>query len=301
MMKLIIILMILNAILYSKVHEDCSEKGLNNMFNVKGLKDSKVKKSFSDWVDEKFGLTPYRPNYLLPFGYTTHDYKAWTPTDGTYKNYEAEFQVSLKLAFKKNLLGYGETWYGAYSQRSFWQLYIKSAPFRESNYNPEVFVTFPVGSKEYYGLKSLTFGYSHISNGQGNIKETDSASSYPTLQNRSRSLNTLFAKATFQQGSFLFDLKFWTHIASLSDNPDIMDYYGYGRIKALYFYKKNLFTLMGRLNPLTQKGAMEFTYSYPGYLDGVYLYVKVFSGYGESLIDYNERLTKYSIGFAFSR
>lgn len=291
-------MIIVSGVLLFGASED--KKTLKKVINVEKLKDEKAKKSLNDWVDEKFGLTPYRPNYLLPFGYTTHDYKEWTPTDGTYKNYEAELQVSLKLAFKKNLLGYGETWYGAYTQRSFWQLYIKSAPFRESNYNPELFVTFPIGSREYYGLKSVTLGYAHVSNGQGNIDKTDNASWYP-YTNRSRSLNTLFAKATLQQGAFLFDLKLWVPISSLDDNPDILDYYGYGSLKALYFYKKNLFTLMGRLNPLKQKGALEFTYSYPGYLDGVYLYAKVFSGYGESLIDYNERLTKVSIGFAFSR
>lgn len=272
----------------------------DKVINVDKIKDEKAKKSLGDWLDEKFGLTPYRPNYLLPFGYTSHNYKEWTPADGEYKNYEAEFQVSLKLALKKNLFGYDETWYGAYTQRSFWQLYINSAPFRESNYNPEFFVTFPVGSKEYYGLKSFTVGYSHISNGQGNIEETSDGAKYP-FKNRSRSINTLFAKAVFQQGPFLFDLKFWTHVSDLGDNPDIMDYYGYGSIKTLYFYKKNLFTLKGRLNPATHKGAVEFTYSYPGYLDGVYWYIKIFSGYGESLIDYNEHLTKYSVGFAFSR
>ncbi len=280
---------------------DTQRDTLKRVINVEKIKDEKAKQSLGDWLDEKFGLRPYRPNYLLPFGYTDHNYKEWTPTDGIYKNFEAEFQVSLKLAFKKDLLGLGETWYGAYTQRSFWQLYIESAPFRESNYNPEVFVTFPVGSKEYFGLKSLTFGYSHVSNGQGNITKTDNSSKYPELQNRSRSLNTLFTKAIFQHGPFLFDFKLWTRIGILDDNPDIMDYYGYGSAKALYFYKNNLFSFMGRYNLSTQKGAVEFTYSYPGYLDGVYFYFKVFSGYGESLIEYNEKLTKYSVGFAFSR
>ncbi len=274
---------------------------LEKVISVETLKDEKVKESIGDWMNEKFGLTPYRPNYLLPFSYTTHNYKEWTPTDGEYKNIEAEFQVSLKMAFKRNLLGMGEIYYGAYSQRSFWQLYIESSPFRESNYNPELFVTFPVGSKEYYGLKSLTFGYSHLSNGQGNIILTDNAQKYPEMQNRSRSINKLYAQAIFQHKSLIFDLKVWTRIANLDDNPDIMDYIGYGRLKMMYFYKKHLFTAMGRFNPFKQKGAFEATYSYPGHLDGVYFFAKIFTGYGESLIDYNTRLTKYSVGFAFSR
>ncbi len=274
---------------------------LEKVISVETLKDEKVKESIGDWMNEKFGLTPYRPNYLLPFSYTTHNYKEWTPTDGEYKNIEAEFQVSLKMAFKRNLLGMGEIYYGAYSQRSFWQLYIESSPFRESNYNPELFVTFPVGSKEYYGLKSLTFGYSHLSNGQGNITLTDNAKKYPEMQNRSRSINKLYAQTIFQHKSLIFDLKVWTRIANLDDNPDIMDYIGYGRLKMMYFYKKHLFTAMGRFNPFKRKGAFEATYSYPGHLDGVYFFAKIFTGYGESLIDYNTKLTKYSVGFAFSR
>lgn len=277
------------------------ESPLEKVISVQKLQDERAKESIGDWMSEKFGLTPYRPNYILPFGYTSHNYKEWTPTDGKYKNVEAEFQVSLKMAFKRDLLGLGEIYYGAYSQRSYWQLYIESAPFRESNYNPELFVTFPLGSKEYFGFKSLTVGYSHVSNGQGNITLTDNTSEYPQLENRSRSLNTLFVQTVFQQKSLILDLRFWARIGNLDDNPDLMDYIGYGRIKAMYFYKKHLFTAMGRFNPFKQKGAFEATYSYPGHLDGVYFFAKIFTGYGESLIDYNTNLTKYSIGFAFSR
>ncbi len=276
-------------------------KELKEVINTQDIKDEKAKQSIGEWMNEKFGLAPYRPNYLLPFSYTEHNYKVYTPTDGEYKNVEAEFQVSLKLPFYKDLLGFGEIYYGAYTQRSFWQLYIESSPFRESNYNPEVFVVFPVGSKEYYGLKSFEFGYSHISNGQGNIEKTDNTDLYPEFENRSRSINMLYTKFIFQHESFIFDLEFWTRIGPLDDNPDIIDYYGYGRVKAIYFYKKHMFTAMARLNPLEQKGAVEFTYSHPGKLDGVYFYAKVFSGYGESLIDYDTMLTKYSVGFSFSR
>ena len=277
------------------------EKPLQKVINVNKLQDNKARESIGDWMNEKFGLTPYRPNYLLPFGYTSYSYKAWTPTDGDYIHTEAELQVSLKMAFKKNLLGFGELYYGAYTQRSFWQLYIESSPFRETNYNPELFVTFPMGSKQYYGLKSLTFGYSHISNGQGNITLTENTTRYPDLKNRSRSINKLYAQAVFQQKSIIFDLRGWIRVGDLEDNPKIMDYIGYGRLKMMYFYKKHLFTFLGRLNPKTGKGAVEATYSYPGKLDGVYLFFKVFSGYGESLIDYDNKLTKYSVGFAFSR
>ncbi len=278
-------------------------KELNEIINTEDIKDSKAKNAIDAWSMEKFGLRPYRPNYLLPFGYTDFKYLSdpYTPTDGEYKHVEAEFQVSFKLAVKKNLMGLDEIYYVTYTQRSFWQLYVDSSPFRESNYNPEAFIFFPMSDKNSFGLKTIEAGYSHISNGQGNIDKTDNAALYPELVNRSRSLNTLFAKFTFQHESLIWSIKGWVPVASLDDNPDIMDYMGYGSLEAMYFYKKHLFTAMGRLNPFTQKGAAEFTYSYPGKLDGVYLYMKIFTGYGESLIDYNHNLTKYSIGFSFSR
>ncbi len=276
-------------------------KPLEKVVNTEDIQDTKAKSSIGEWINETFGLTPYRPNYLLPLSYTKYNYKVYTPTDGKYKNYEVELQISFKVAFGENLLGLHEIYYGAYTQRSFWQLYIDSAPFREINYNPEFFVIIPWGSKEYFGLKSFEFGYSHVSNGQGNIKETNNAEKYPEIENRSRSINRLYAKVVIQQNAFIMKAQLWYPIGRLDDNEDIMHYLGYGQIDMMYFYKKHLFTFMGRASIVHQKGAMELTYSHPGKLKGVYFFAKIFSGYGESLIDYDNRLTKYSVGFSFSR
>ena len=281
--------------------EHLQPKPLEKVVNTEDIKDSKAKKSIAEWVSETFGLKPYRPNYLLPLSYTSHNYDVYTPTDGEYSNFEAEFQISFKVAFGENLLGFNEVYYGTYTQHSFWQLYIDSAPFRETNYNPEFFVVIPWGDKEYFGVKSFEFGYTHTSNGQGNIDETDNAQKYPEIKNRSRSINKLYAKVITQHDAFILKAQLWYPIGNLDDNEDIMDYIGYGQIDMMYFYKKHLFTFMGRASIAHQKGAFEITYSRPGKLKGVYFFAKIFSGYGESLIDYNTRLTKYAVGFSFSR
>jgi len=57
---------------------------------------------------------------------------------------------------------------------------------------------------------------------------------------------------------------------------------------------------MVRGNLMKENGALEATYSYP-LKDKTDLYIKLFSGYGESLIDYNRNVTKLAIGFSFSR
>jgi phospholipase A1 len=67
-------------------------------------------------------------------------------------------------------------------------------------------------------------------------------------------------------------------------------------------YGKSITTLKLRQNVETGKGAQELSWSYPvTSQEDVYLYVKGFSGYGESLIDYDHYVTKFSVGFSFSR
>lgn len=275
----------------------------SNGYKTKNMQDEDTIHSMKKWRNANFGLKPHQPNYLLPYGYSTKEYRSYTPSD-EYRNIEAELQVSLKIEAFRDLFGKDEIISLAYSHRSFWQAYTESSPFRETNYNPEFFVTFPVSFKETIpSLRSLSLGLGHLSNGQGNIERANIPGNSLYLQNRSRSVNYFYGVATLQHDALITDITLWMpsrHNGDLQDNPDIMDYVGYGNIKFRYFYHKHLFTLMSRLNFETKKGALEFTYSYPLGED-VYLFAKIFNGYGESLIDYNNDVTKFSIGFSFSR
>ena len=275
---------------------------MNDTINTERVRDLKAREYINDWSKETFGLTPYQPNYVLPFGYTGSTYKTYTPNDGTYLNYEAELQISFKFALAKNLMGLGETYFAAYTQKAFWQIYKYSSPFRETNYSPELFMTIPLGEKHTFGPKILTLGYWHLSNGQGNIKKTVNASLYPELDNRSRNLNRLYAKLTFQHQSLVWDATLWYPFGNYADdNPDIMNYIGYGSLSAMYFYKKHLISAKLWGNLIRKKGALELTYSYPGKVKGVYFFGKIFTGYAESMIDYNRNITKISVGVSFSR
>lgn len=273
------------------------------IFELVGIDSAKSKKSMQKWLDNDFGLTPYKVNYLLPFGYTSASYKSFIPTD-EYKYFEAELQVSLKLYIGSNLLGLDESYYVSYSHKAFWQIYTESSPFRETNYGPEAFMIIPISdSSSIFNLKSIKIALAHNSNGQGNSLDESYYLASQNPNNRSRSVNYVYSTLSFQYNTLMSELKFWVPLyepKKENDNPDLMDYTGYTSIKFNYFLNKNMFTLMGRGNIDTGKGAVEFTYSYP-IIDDVYLYAKVFSGYGESLIDYNHNLTKYSIGFSFSR
>lgn len=268
------------------------------------IPDIKAKESMEDWLQGRFGLQPHYVNYLLPFGYTEQEYKSYVDSD-EYGEIEAQLQVSFKINLATDVFGLNEKYYLSYSQRSFWQIYEKSSPFRETNYNPEAFVVFPISDhSSNFHLRSVTLAYSHLSNGQGQTHdESLYAYAYQDPNNRSRGIDNFYVNFRFQHDTLITDFKIWTPAIekkSKSDNPDLMDYTGYAKLKFTYFWGDNMFSLMGRGNPKTVRGAVEATYSYP-LVNGSYLYAKIFTGYGESLIDYNNQVTKFSLGFSFSR
>lgn len=274
------------------------------------IEDNETAETIKKVVVSDFGLKTYHENYLLPFGYREGSYDSYTPSD-QYTNIEAELQLSFRLDFFPNLLGLDETYSAAYTQRSFWQVYATSAPFRETNYQPELFVTFPIYMYQV-PMKALSVGYAHQSNGQGNITKLDysdvNLSAYegrePYLSNRSRSWNTVWMEAIFQTGSVFTQLRLWHRLedGDDDDNPELIDYMGHGALRVIVPYAKSMTTVMLRQNFATGKGAQELSWSYPfGSRENLFWYAKVFTGYGESLIDYNNYVTKFSVGFSFSR
>jgi phospholipase A1 len=269
--------------------------------DIQNIKNDRSKGSMQNWLDDIFGLQPYKPNYLLPFAIANKAYVSHLPDVLTYDKKEAEIQVSLKLQVARNLFGLGEKYYLAYSHHAFWQIYIDSSPFRESNYNPEGFVVFPISDrKSMFHMRSLKIAMAHKSNGQPDTTEVPEFNGF----NLSKSINYFYATLRLQHDTLITDLTLLTPFpgnTSLSDNPDLMKYLGYTKVKFTYFYHKNMFTLMARGNIDSMKGAVEATYSYPLRKDKSYLYVKLFSGYVESLVDYNKNITKFSIGVSFSR
>ena len=273
----------------------------NSTYNLAEVEGKTTKSSIQKWLDHDFGLRPYRVNYILPYGARGEAYESHIPSVD-YKNIEAELQISLQLEVGSNIYGLREKYYVSYTQQSFWQIYAESAPFRETMYNPEAFVIFPIEDDDnYFRLRSLKFTLAHRSNGQPNTKNVVFDNNQ-SLGNLSRSVNYVYTTLRLQHKSILLDLKVWIPFPEdpdKSDNLDLMDYTGYTSAKITYFLHDHMFTLKGRGNLGTGKGAVEATYSYP--LVHNYLFTKIFSGYGESLIDYDKYITKFSIGFSFSR
>lgn len=228
----------------------------------------------------------HKPIFFLPYTYS-RDYES----DQT----EVLFSVSAKL----RPLGPGV--YLAYSQRSFWSVYdsSRSRPFRETVYNPEIFYRWvgpdPRASAFIWGLDG---GYEHESNGQ-DIPE-------------SRSWDRLYVAPFFERGGTALQLKIWYRLpesdkkddadANGDDNPDIQDYLGHGE---LHLHRRiganRRLHVMGRMNAGTGHGAIQVDHSWrvgDGYL---FWYAYGFHGYGESLTDYNDSVTRIGVGFSLAR
>ena len=306
MMRIFLLLLLLFVQSYADDYEFCEPAkkydGTKSKIDVEHIKNDESKESMEKWLAGGIALEAYKVNYLLPYGYANKKYLS-NGRPVKYKNIEAELQVSLKRKIAKNLFGLHGSYYLAYSHKSFWQLYTYSAPFRETNYNPEGFVVFPINDDKYsVKIRSLKFALAHMSNGQPNTTNVY-VDGKPMGVNLSKSINYFYSTMRMQHDTLLVDLTLQAPLGTgenLSDNPDIMDYLGYTKVRFTYFYKKSIFTCRVSGNFFTLKGALEATYSYP-LQDETNLYIKFFSGYGESLIDYNRNLTKLSIGFSFSR
>ena len=250
-------------------------------------------------VLKPFTIMAHKPNYFL-FG--AYNGEGYDPTvyqerydDMSFKlgDVETQFQISVKVPLMVDIFGNIDV-YGAYTNRSFWQLYeVDSAPFRESNHEPEIWVQHN-SNWSFLGFNNSVnvLGLVHQSNGRGG--------------EISRSWNRIFANFLFERGNFALSFRPYYRIeedAGSDDNPDITDYLGHYELRVGYKYKEHVFSAMSRNNLESgfDRGAVELSWSFPlwdyPFLKG---YVQYFYGYGESLIDYDNRVNKIGLGISLS-
>lgn len=247
--------------------------------------DKETEKSVQQMITKTFDIAPYKMNYLLPITYDGVNHE-------DRKHTETKFQLSFQKSLADNLFGLNETFVGAYTQTSWWQTSTKSTPFRESNYQPEFFMMMPHFDKDSM-LKAYKFGFLHESNGKD--------------EEKSRSWNRLYAKAFFQFDGLIVSPRVWYRIPenkATDDNPNIDNYLGYGDLELIYPWKSHSFKLLARNNfhfDNTNKGAIEFDWTFPLWEQNLFGYLQLYSGYSESLIDYDKRSDRIGIGFALSR
>ncbi len=238
-----------------------------------------------------FSFRSHHENYLLLANYSSQSnnapYRDLTPAGLPPKRVELTYQLSFKVKAAEQLAGLPiDLWLG-YTQQSFWQAYNRAAssPFRETNYQPEVIAVLPV-NKSFAGLniRHVNVGLVHQSNGQTG-----------TL---SRSWNRLYAELGVDRGNFSLSGRLWRRLdnaKSDNDNPDITDFIGHGDVRAVFRDNGNEYSVMLRRNWDASHGAIQAGWAFP-ITTNLKGYVQAFSGYGQSLIDYNYAQKSVGIG-----
>lgn len=246
-------------------------------------------------------LTAHRRNYFMPATYVSspnhdpfEDIAGNVAIADEIDDVEAKFQISLKFSLAESLLTRRDRIYFGFTALSFWQAYNRhvSAPFRETNYEPELFWTTPLDWAPF-GLDAgvLTVGLNHQSNGRGG--------------SLSRSWNRIYANLQFEKENLVVGLRPWWRIpedekddpsdAIGDDNPDIEDYLGHFDLTTVYRRGDHEWSLMLRGNTGTGKGAVQLEWAFPLWR-GVRGFAQYFNGYGESLIDYDAHIERIGIG-----
>ena len=189
----------------------------------------------------------------------------------------------------------------AYTQTAIWDLSSNSKPFRDTSYRPALIWDWK-GQDKIGGTVpawSAQAGFEHESNGKQALD--------------SRSINTLYvephwATAISESGSFLkIGARLFTYL-DRSENPDIVDYRGHATV-LMSTGKADAaqYRLAWRQGSKAERYSVQLEASYPlrrQYFanTGGYVYGQIFTGYGETLLDYNlRRPTQYRIGFAVIR
>ena len=262
-----------------------------------------------EWAPSSAPFIAYKQNYALLYSRSSQTNNAPTSpnplnqvlTPTVWDNRDLKFQISLKhdlLDFQQ----YGSLWFG-YTQLSFWQFYdsANSRPLRENNYEPEFI----------YSLRSrdlvpslgpspsiLNFGIVHQSNGQPNP--------------RSREWNRIYIQPGLEVNAdegrrLVLLLRLWKRIkvdAATDGNPDITHFLGHGDIEVRYSRDKNWeISAIARARSIQLDWAVPWPFwlTFPASFGehNTNVHVQYFSGYGESLTDYNHKHHTWGVGLTF--
>lgn len=247
---------------------------------------------------DRLGFLPHRPNLVLPVSYG----EGFLKPDVSSKDYEIQFQVSLKFPFtprSHRLHPDQSVLFFAYTGSAWWQAYNsrRSRPFREYNHSPEIFLSVPTNRAGLgWNLRSFQFGFEHQSNGRD--------------AGTSRSWNRLFTQFDLNRASdHWLTLRSWWRIPEDAkdnpqdpegdDNADITKFLGHNELRFGYSSDGLSWSIMLRRSLRSRgKGAGELVLSYPtGFNPKTRWTLRIFDGYGESLIDYNRRVRRIGVGF----
>ena len=260
-----------------------------------------------------FGIRGYRPLSLSWIGSDSVNTKPTSPSAGhsaatstAYSTAETRIQLSVRTKIARGLLTDGDApgrdslWFG-YTQQSYWQLFNAdiSRPFRVTDHEPELTYIYPMDAPLDGGWRLRYAGLSlnHQSNGQ----------SLPL----SRSWNRIIVMTGVELDKRVqLTARLWARVPeknSQDDNPHISDHVGRAEIAGFWSVNKTNtlgITLRHSLRS-SARGSVRLewqralgTRRADGEPGGLRFHTQLFSGYGDSLLDYNRRRTVLSVGLS---
>lgn len=231
------------------------------------------------------------------------DHNAASAVD--YRTTEMRVQLSVRTKVAQGLLTQGHptlkdsVWFG-YTQQSYWQLFSPdiSRPFRATDHEPEVMYVYPTDAKLPFGWRwrYSGIGLVHQSNGQ----------SLPL----SRSWNRAYLMTGLElDNRWTVTGRVWKRLhesADSDDNPGISDYMGRGEMTVAWnMDRDNTLSLTARSSfGSTPRGSARLEWmqtlgtTFVGTKSNLRLHTALFSGYGDSMIDYNRKRTVLSVGLS---
>jgi phospholipase A1 len=260
-----------------------------------------------DAADQRgvFNFVGYRINYVLPLHVTNHINRSpSSPTQQVvqlpnYRNVEAKFQLSLRTKVLQDVgLPDGDLWLG-FTQQVLWQIWngTDSKPFRNSDYEPEAIYVVPTAEN----WRALPFGWqwrytllalAHQSNGQSDPL--------------SRSWNRVYLGGGVERGDWSFVARVAHRLGEdpeNDNNPDLVSWRGRADLQLNWTSGLQTTSLQWRTSlRKVARGSLQFEWTYPVFRDqpnGLRWYVQGFTGYAETLTDYNFRQTSVGAGVSF--
>lgn len=265
---------------------------------------------------DTFAIRGYRPISMMWSGSdgvnnqptsAAADHTALTPS--SYRRSETRLQLSVRTKLAKGLLASDgdenaasdSLWFG-YTQQSYWQLFngALSRPFRTTDHEPELIYIYPhqieLPGGWKYRLSGL--GLNHQSNGQ----------SLPL----SRSWNRVYLMGAAEKelggdASLGLQARVWQRLRESSgkdDNPGIANFIGRAELAGHWQVNKVHSLGMTLRHSLRSEARgsvkLEWMKASTSIADSASLryHVQLFSGYGDSLIDYNRRRSVLSVGLS---
>lgn len=212
------------------------------------------------------------------------------------KSSQAKVQVSTKYALVDP---YRTGLFFGYTHYMIWDIYSSSSPFRDVNFNPELFFKRNIKSCKIIDYIMIS-PYEHVSNGRSGDISRAIDMFYGKI-----SFSNLYHNTKLKIGN---DLKIFGYYKKGDQNKDIQKYKGYWKSNIFIkfndsgsVFNKTEANIAFGLGTVLEKGWVEAgiacTIPILNILPKIYL--QVWHGYGESLLEYNIKETAIRAGISY--